>query len=44
MKRPVTDREFRYIERTVKWTVITGLWALVGLALLGIGSLVRLAF
>ena len=40
----MTEDQFKYVEKTIKWTVIFGLWSLVGLAVLGISRLISLVF
>lgn len=40
----MTEDQFEYVEKAVKWTVITGLWSLVMLALLGAYALADLVF
>ncbi len=40
----MTENEFRYVEKAVKYTMITGLWSLVGLAVTGAYHLATLVF
>ena len=40
----MTEDQFQYVEKTIRWTVIAGLWSLVVLASLGIYRLADLVF